>query len=187
MRMLKRLYVAACLRSITKRGLCLTGIAMQHLILLTLPGLALAEPSLFNPSNLPIPRFVSLKSDEVNVRIGPGTRYEIGWTYRRDGLPVEIIEEFGYWRKIRDHEDSTGWVHKSLLAGQRNVMLKKGIHELYRSPSTKSAVVLKAKEGVIGEIEACELRWCLIEIQRRRGWIEKSALWGTYADEIIDD
>src|SRR5579872_1021736 len=98
------------------RKLCLI------LILTLLPCAALARDN--NTSGLPVPRFVSLKSDEVNVRTGPGTRYPIQWVYRRAGLPVEVIEEYDVWRKIRDSEGTAGWVHKTMIDGKRNIMIR---------------------------------------------------------------
>ena len=80
------------------------------------------DVSILNPSGLPIPRYVALKSDEVNIRVGPGKRYPITWVYHRTHMPVEIVEEFAHWRKIRDFEGSTGWVHKGLLDGARTAL-----------------------------------------------------------------
>src|SRR5258706_546116 len=77
-----------------------------------------------NAASLPLPRFVSLKSEEANVRTGPGTRYPIQWVYHRAGMPVEIVEEYDLWRKIRDVEGTTGWVHKTMLAGNRTALIK---------------------------------------------------------------
>lgn len=138
-------------------------------------------------TGLPIPRFVSLKSTEVNVRSGPGTRYPIAWVYRREGMPVEIVEEYDYWRKIRDVEGTTGWVHKAMLDGHRTVMLKGKEPRVVRTaPEAKAKPLLKVEPMVIAKLAECEKDWCRIQISGRKGWIEKKYLWGVYDKEIIE-
>ena len=70
-------------------------------------------------SGLPVPRFVSLKSDRVNVRSGPNKDQDVRWVYTRAGMPVEVTAEFENWRRIRDWEGAEGWVYHSLLSGKR--------------------------------------------------------------------
>ncbi|MCE2927389.1 MAG: hypothetical protein LW823_07105 [Rickettsiales bacterium] len=138
-------------------------------------------------SGLPIPRFVSLKNQETNVRTGPGTRYPIAWIYRRENLPVEVIEEFDHWRKIRDIEGSTGWVHKMMLDGNRHVIINGDKPRLLRIDHDAAAKpVLKAEPGVIASVLECELVWCRIQVASRKGWIEKKDVWGVYKEEIFD-
>jgi len=137
-------------------------------------------------SGLPVPRFATLKSDEVNVRTGPGTRYPIAWVYHRSGLPVEITEEFGYWRKIRDIEGAGGWVYKSMLDGRRSVMIKgKSSQMVLEDPDSESARIAKVEPTVIGKLLECKKDWCRVKIEDRKGWIKKSHLWGIYADETV--
>lgn len=138
-------------------------------------------------SKLPIPRFVSLKSDEVNVRTGPGTRYPISWVYKRDGLPVEIIEESDNWRKVRDFEGSEGWILRSMLSGRRSVLIKGGTQALYKQPDEAAAPMLRAEPMVIGRLLECMKDWCRLQIDGRKGWMKKSALWGVYAREEFGD
>lgn len=138
-------------------------------------------------SGLPIPRFVSLKNEETNVRTGPGTRYPIAWIYRKEGFPVEVIEEFDFWRKIRDVEGTTGWVHKMMLAGNRFAIISGKEPRLLRldhEPTAKA--ILKAKPGVIVRLMECELTWCRVQLSGRKGWIEKDGLWGVYKEEVFD-
>lgn len=138
-------------------------------------------------SGLPIPRFVSLKADEANVRTGPGTRYPIQWVYRRNGIPLEVIEEFDLWRKIRDSEGASGWVHKTMLDGNRTVTIKgKEARTLRAEPEDKARAILKAEPSVIASVMECEPKWCRIQLSGRKGWIEKKHLWGIYPDEIFD-
>jgi SH3-like domain-containing protein len=120
-----------------------------------------------NTSGLAVPRFVSLKVDMVNVRTGPGTRYPIAWVYHRTGMPVEVIEEYDIWRKIRDVEGTTGWVHKTMLDGKRTVVVK-GKEAIMRSDSSASArPVLKAEPMVIAKLVECEKQWCRLQISGR--------------------
>lgn len=144
-----------------------------------------AEKSLYENSGLPIPRYVSLKSDEVNARVGPGKRYPIRWVYKRDNLPVEIIEEFGHWRKVRDHDNSEGWVHKSLLSGQRTVLIQGQRRSLHLAPDANSPLVMQADPTVIGILHECNTQWCKIEIDSHEGWIRRGYLWGIYENERI--
>lgn len=144
-----------------------------------LAGTACAE------AGLALPRFVSLRSDEVNLRTGPGTNYPVEWVYVRRGLPVEIIAEFDNWRKVRDIEGTVGWIHKSLLSGKRMAVILGEEETLHRSPDATARVVLKAARGVLGEIIACKDAWCRLEITEIKGWIRRDRLWGVYPTEEL--
>jgi SH3-like domain-containing protein len=149
---------------------------------------ALAFPAFAaNTSGLPIPRFVTLKPEEANVRTGPGTRYPIAWVYRRPGMPVEVIEEYDLWRKIRDVEGTTGWVHKTMLDGKRNVMIRGKEPRVVRiDPEPEAKPILKAEPMVTARLMECQLEWCRIQISGRKGWIEKKYIWGVYKEEVFD-
>ncbi len=147
--------------------------------------LAESTPSVLNPSGLPVPRFVSLKSDEVNARVGPGKRYPIRHVYRRAGLPVKIIEEFAHWRKIADHEGGSGWVHKGMVDGARTALVLRDTQNLYAKPSAESRIVMRAKPMVIAPVEACEADWCALSIESREGWIRKADMWGALREEVF--
>lgn len=135
-------------------------------------------------SGLPVPRFVSLKSEEVNVRTGPGTRYPIQWVYRRERLPVEIVEEFEHWRKIRDMDGTSGWVHKNMLDGARTALIRGKEPRVLRSDASDDAhPVLKAAPMVNVRLVECRPDWCRVQVQSRKGWIRKSALFGVYPAE----
>lgn len=137
-------------------------------------------------SGLPVPRFVSLKSGDVNMRSGPGTRYPILWVYHHEGWPVEIIEEFDQWRKIRDMEGTAGWVHKSMLDGHRTVIIKgKEPRTLRAEPKEDASPVLKAAPMVVARLAECQKEWCRLQIQAHKGWVRKGALWGVYPQEEI--
>ncbi len=134
-------------------------------------------------AGLPLPRFASLKSGEVNMRVGPGTRYSITWVYKREGLPVEILQEFDQWREIRDPDGTKGWVHKQMLQGKRTAAIRRETGVLRRSPEERGTPILRAESGVIGRVLECEKDWCRLQISGRKGWIEKSRIWGVYPKE----
>jgi SH3-like domain-containing protein len=145
-------------------------------------------------SGLPVPRFVSLKSDRVNLRNGPGTDYPTGWVYRRAGLPVEVIKEFETWRQVRDSEGATGWVLQSLLSGRRTGLVlpwerKSGspppLVPIMASDSEHSGVVANVEAGVIADLHSCDGRWCRVTVDQYSGYIEQKKLWGVYEGEAF--
>jgi SH3-like domain-containing protein len=136
-------------------------------------------------TGLPVPRFVSLAAERVNVRFGPGRQYPVSWVFAREGLPVEIIAEFDTWRQIRDYDGEEGWVHSSLLSSRRTIMVIGEVRALRRTASTGAREVLRAEPGVIGSLFDCEDTWCRVEIEGRRGWLQRSEFWGTRPGEIV--
>ena len=136
--------------------------------------------------DLPLPRFVSLRAGEVNVRAGPGTTYPIRWVFVRAGLPVEITAEFENWRRIRDSEGAEGWVHQSLLSGTRTALIAGEIRTLWRSPEPGALPVLRAEAGVVGRLLECADAWCRLEIDGRRGWLPGDEIWGVYPGEAVN-
>ena len=144
------------------------------------------EPGKGASTGMPVPRFVSLGSDKVNVRSGPGDRYPIVWQFVRRSLPVEITAEYEHWRRIRDSDGSEGWVHKSLLSGRRYALVTGAVRNFYGEPSRDSEVVMQAEPGVQGRVLSCKGPWCRMEVSGHRGWIQRAQLWGVYADEVVD-
>ncbi len=157
-------------------------------LILLLLSLTVTPPALAaNTSGLPVPRFVTLKNDEINVRTGPGTRYPIQWVYHRTGMPVEVIEEYDLWRKIRDFEGTTGWVHKTMLDGKRSVMIKGKDAKILRIEAEKDAKpLLKTEPMVTAKLMECQHDWCRIQVSGRKGWMEKQYLWGVYPEEVFE-
>ena len=157
-------------------------------VLLALPALAQEEPVKgFRDTNLPLPRFVSLKSDKVYVRAGPAMRYPIKWIYKRDGMPVEITQEFDSWRKVRDIEGEEGWVHQSLLSGDRSVLIKADDLVALREKSNAEArMVARLEPNVVARLDKCEKDWCRLEASGFRGWVERNMLWGIYESEELN-
>ncbi|MFC3675748.1 SH3 domain-containing protein [Ferrovibrio xuzhouensis] len=144
-------------------------------------------PDKGSDSGLPVPRFVSLAADKVNARTGPGARYPIAWQYQRRHLPVEVIAEYEYWRRIRDHDGTEAWVHKNLTSGRRYGLVTGHVQPLYDKPDEVSDVLLTAEPGVQARLRKCPNRvWCEVEISGTRGWMQRTALWGVYRDETFD-
>jgi len=141
-------------------------------------------------SALPVPRFVSLKSDKVNVRKGPSTDQSIVWVFSRAGLPVEVIAESDNWRRVRDSEGADGWVFHSLLSARRTVLVApwaKGEERvpLYSSKSTSSRAVAELQSGVLGNVVTCDGSWCELSVDDYSGYAQQDELWGVYRGEEI--
>lgn len=151
---------------------------------------ATATDATGSTSGLPLPRFVSLKSDHVNVRVGPTKDNDVSWVYTRAGLPVEITAEFENWRRVRDSEGAEGWVYHSLLSGRRTAVVtmkhKDELALLYDRADRESAVAARLQAGVVAQVKRCESGWCRITGRNFDGYIEQQRLWGVYADEKID-
>jgi SH3-like domain-containing protein len=141
-------------------------------------------------SGLPVPRFVSLKSDHVNVRGGPTKDNDVSWIYTKTGLPVEITAEFENWRRIRDSEGSEGWVYHSLLSGRRTAVVttksKDDLAQLHDRADGSSAVAAQLEAGVVANVRRCSGTWCRITGTGFDGWIEQERLWGVYPDEKVE-
>ncbi len=142
------------------------------------------------PSGLPVPRFVSLKADKVNMHVGPAKTYDVTWVYTRVGLPVEITAEFENWRRIRDGEGAEGWVYHSLLSGRRTgVVMSKAKDELVSirdKAVIDGGVTAQLQAGVLATVKKCSGSWCRIFGDGFDGWIEQDRLWGVYPDEKIE-
>ncbi len=143
--------------------------------------------SVFQASGLPIPRFVSLRSDKVYVRTGPALRYPIKWIFQKEGLPVEVIQEFDTWRKVRDVDGEEGWIHQSLLAGKRAAIIQgDAAVMLIKRPDRPEAQVAMLEPGVVAALERCEQAHCEVSAGGFSGWAPRNALWGIYEDEQLD-
>ncbi|MGD9637471.1 MAG: SH3 domain-containing protein [Alphaproteobacteria bacterium] len=139
-------------------------------------------------SGLPLPRFVSLRFQRVNLRSGPGTRYPVKWVYLKIGLPVEVITEFDNWRLVRDWEGTEGWMHQSTLSGRRMIRITGVERNLRNSPAEDSPLVAKLEAGVIGKLLQCprDSMFCRVEVNNYHGWLKRGEFWGVYPGEHID-
>jgi SH3-like domain-containing protein len=169
------------------KPILVTAAAVVMLTLVTAAAHAAGDTA---PSGLPVPRFVSLKTDRVNVRGGPDKDHDVSWIYTRVGWPVEITAEFENWRRIRDSDGSEGWVYHSLLSGKRMAAVqlksKTDLVPLHAKPDAESAVLARLQSGVLGSIKHCTGSWCRFSGDGFDGWIEQLRLWGVYPDEKIE-
>jgi SH3-like domain-containing protein len=137
-----------------------------------------------------LPRYVSLKSDHVNVRAGPTKDNDVAWVYTRSGLPVEITAEFENWRRVRDSEGAEGWVYHSLLSGRRTAVItmktKDDLASLYDRPDSNGTISARLQAGVVAQVKRCTTGWCRVTGNGFDGWIEQQRLWGVYADEKVE-
>src|SRR5579864_4649203 len=172
------------------RRLMIAALAAVFVAMQTAAGLAAGDLTTGSVSGLPVPRFVSLKSDRVNVRSGPNKDQEVRWVYTRAGMPVEITAEFENWRRIRDWEGAEGWVYHSLLSGRRTAVvvpdLKNDLVPLFESPDPKSRESARLQSGVLGTLKSCTGSWCEFIGKNFDGWIRQERLWGAYPNEKVE-
>lgn len=141
----------------------------------------------FRVTDLPLPRFVSLKSDKTYVRTGPALRYPIKWVYKREGLPVEIVQEFDSWRKVRDYEGDYGWINQALLSGERTALIDNADPVSMREGfSADSPLVARLEPTVTVKLEKCTEDWCQVKTHGFEGWVERKYLWGIYDSEKLN-
>lgn len=136
-------------------------------------------------TGLPVPRYVSLRSDEVNLRTGPGVRYPIEWILQRRHMPVEVLAEFEQWRKIRDWQGTEGWVFESMLSGTRYAVITGDTRVLHSERDAKSPAVARLEAGVIAELLECDGQWCRLDSDGFKGWMMRSEFWGVYPNEAV--
>lgn len=150
------------------------------------PPEATCQPDIGCVTNLPLPRFVSLKGSEGNARRGPGLTHRIDWVFTREGMPLMITAEYENWRRVEDHEGAGGWVHYALLSGVKTVLVTLDMAEIRDAPSEDALLVAQAELGVIGRVLACRGDWCRVGLEGQRGWMHKSTIWGVKADEEVN-
>ncbi|MEO8756983.1 MAG: SH3 domain-containing protein [Devosia sp.] len=170
--------------------------ASAVLLLILAPGLA--EAAATNPSGLPLPRFVTVRAKESNVRVGPGYQYNVSWTYKVAGTPVEIVQEFDVWRKIRDVDGSEGWVHQNMLSGTRAGYVSQDAGDkigLRNAADDEAGVVAWVGPGFPVRIQSCSKNWCEVVAtdhpeaaspSNYSGYVPETDLWGVYQGETFD-
>ena len=158
---------------------------MRMIVAAALTGLVIGLSGLAQAADsaLPVPRFVSLRSDEVNVRTGPGVRYPIDWVFQRKTMPVEVLAEVDTWRKIRAADGTEGWVHQSMLTGRRTALITGEVQTLRKRNAADAAAVALLEPGVIGSLLECRDAWCRLEVAGQKGWLPRDALWGVLPNE----
>lgn len=150
------------------------------------PAAAPRDPGKGAVTNLPLPRFVSLKTGEGNARRGPGLSHRIDWVFTLAGMPLKITAEHENWRRVEDPDGVGGWVHYALLSGVRSVMVAQPMTMFYSRADTASTEVFQAEAGVVARVIECGGGWCRVAMGGQKGWAPTTALWGVTADEVID-
>ncbi len=146
----------------------------------------LRDPGLGPVTNLPVPRYVSLKTDEGNARRGPGLTHRIDWVFTAEGMPLRVTAEYENWRRVEDADGAGGWVHYSLLSSARSVLITQDMAEFLNRPEEGADVIFQAEYGVIGRLVECDPLWCRVSVDGTKGWTRKTALWGVDPKEIVE-
>ncbi len=155
----------------------------------TFKAMAASQVVIGSETGLSLPRFVSLnqrRANHVNVRAGPSFQYPIKWIFQRNRLPVKVVAEYGDWRRIIDMDNEQGWIHKSLLSLKRTAMIQGDLRVLYGEADKASIPKFMAEPGVVGWIIKCDQKWCFLDVNRQKGWVQQEFIWGTFSQEIIE-
>jgi len=185
------LFSAACLAvaGLTVSPLLETGLDLEAGAVFDTQAQAAAK----GPSGLPLPRFVSLKAKRVNLRVGPGQNYAVAWLYTKAGVPMEVIQEYDNWRRVRDAEGTEGWVYQSLLSGERTAVTapwkmdeaKDEFIDMHREARSNADVVARLEPGVVVVVKACNGDWCEAQADGADGWVQQNEIWGAYPGEAF--
>ncbi len=145
-----------------------------------------ATDQLFGPeTNLPLPRYVSLKASTSNVRRGPSLSHRIDWVFQRKSMPLRVTAEYGHWRRVVDRDGQGGWVHYTMISGVRTVIVEEDLM-IYRRPEAQSLEVAELEAGVVARLGECAPDWCRLSVAGYRGWASKDHLWGVAPEELRD-
>lgn len=146
------------------------------------------DPNKGTNTGLPLPRWAAFRSDDVNLRSGPGMQYPIDWVYHRRDLPVRILREFEVWRLVEEQDGTKGWVHEATLTGRRGFVVQGGEQILRASPADTADPVAKLEPGVVGHIRRCPAasEWCDVAAGDYHGWLKRSAMYGVSSDEAVE-
>ena len=155
-------------------------------VLVTIGGPASAADVRGPVTNLPLPRYVSMKSTEGNVRRGPSLSHRVDWVFKRRNMPLQITAEHGHWRRVQDRDGAGGWVHYALLSGVRTVLVEQDMLQVYARPDPQSPVSAAFELGVVARLGSCVDDWCRISAGGYRGWASKTSLWGVMPGELRD-
>ena len=148
---------------------------------------AMADNTKLGPvTNLPIPRFVSLKASKGNVRRGPSLTHRIDWILKLRNMPLQVVAEHGHWRKVVDFEGAGGWIHYSLLSGARTILVQDDSVDILNRPAPNTLIKAKLERNVLAWLTACEIQWCEISAGGYKGWALKTSLWGVSGDEVFE-
>lgn len=137
-------------------------------------------------TNLPLPRYVSLKGSDGNARRGPSLSHRIDWVFKHAGMPLKVTAEFGNWRRVEDRDGAGGWIHYTLLSGVRTVVFEDDKTELHSRPDDKAPATALADAGALARLGKCSIDWCSVKAEDASGWVRKTKIWGVDAQETRD-
>lgn len=141
--------------------------------------LSLLTVSALHAQEREVPYWASLRSEEVNMRVGPSADYPIDWVYHRQHLPVKVIRTREGWRLVQDWEGTQGWMVASLLSPDRTALVVgDGLAAIRSEPDAGSDLKWNAEPGVVGSLGKCEAGWCEFDVAGRKGWVQQERLWG---------
>ena len=156
---------------------------LRIILIISLYKIAYAE--IGKETGLDIPRYISLKSNDVNIRIGPSKNYPIVIKYIKKNFPLKVIDEYEEWRKVEDFKNNTGWVHKSLISGNRTGIISSKNNKIVNVLNTINGNLIGSiGNGNIVQIKKCKIDWCFVAFQNYKGWINKKYIWGIGQDEV---
>lgn len=138
------------------------------------------------PAQRKTPYWASLSAGQARMRSGPGRNYPAQWLYQRKGLPVQVIDVYPGWRKVRDPDGVEGWMISGLISDQRTAMVRRGVTDLHDAPSAVSRTAWRAQPGVVGKVSHCASGWCRLDVGGRDGYVPEDTLWGVDPNETFD-
>ena len=150
-----------------------------------LTSLLISPDFLYGATKYPVPRFVSLRSNEIKMRFGPGLEYPVKWILRRKGLPVKVVAEYDTWRQVECHDGTSGWIHQGLLTGNRTLMVTHEKCRLLSSANRAAHSIAKLAPLVLLSFKAkdCKSERCYVNAKGLKGWIPKNQVWGLLENE----
>ena len=169
-----------------RRILAIAALATAVVVLVPGGPASATDTQVGSETNLPLPRYVSLKKEKGNARRGPSKSHRIDWIFQHQGLPLQVTAEYGHWRRVQDRDGQGGWMHYVLLSGVRTVLVEKDLAALYSRPDPAAPMVAQLERGAIARLGACQPDWCQLSVAGFRGWTRKDAIWGVERDELRD-
>ena len=168
------------------RAIFTSVMVVLSLIFMGVSGVAVAETKRGPVTNLPMPRFVSMKAAEGNVRRGPSLTHRVDWVFKHENMPLKVVAEYGHWRRVQDAEGQGGWMHYSLLSGARYVIVREEKIRLFLTPNDAAATQAYAERGALLRLGSCVEDYCELSAQGADGWAKKAELWGVAPKELRD-
>lgn len=166
---------------LVQRCLCVAA-----LLLAAAPALALAQPAVGPVTGYALPRFVSVRVDQANLRTGPDRYFPIRTVLTRRGMPVKVTDEFKLWRKVALHDGMEGWLHQSLVTGRRTFLIFGGAVDMLKEPKADAAVVAHLEAGALANLTECRGDWCALSVAGLEGWVPRAAGWGALPGEDFE-